>query len=110
MTRLGSTDALHALLVDLLTPHEIEAIAERWAIIKRIDAGMSQRAIRDQLGASVTTISRGNRQLKYGSGGFHKALASIRDLVEAPRPPEAADPEPDPGPAPKPDPKRRGKA
>ena len=67
-------DLVRRLLHDILTPHELSAIRERWEIVKRLDEGKSQRAIRDEIGVSVTTISRGNRQLKYGSGGFRDAL------------------------------------
>lgn len=70
----GDVDLVRRVLYDLLTPRETEAIAERWEIVKRLERGMTQRAIRDELGASVTTISRGNRQLKYGHGGFRAAL------------------------------------
>lgn len=74
----SDTDLIHRLLQDLLTPSEVSAIRERWEIVKRLDDGMSQRAIRDEVGVSVTTVSRGNRQLKYGASGFRDAL----DLLE----------------------------
>ena len=65
---------LELVLADLLTPREIESIAERWEIVKRLDAGQSQREVRDALGVSVTTVSRGSRGLQYGVGGFRIAL------------------------------------
>lgn len=65
------------LLADILTPSELSAVAERWEIVKRLQGGKSQRTIRDELGVSVTTISRGNRQLQYGTGGFREALDMI---------------------------------
>ncbi|MFT6397343.1 MAG: TrpR family trp operon transcriptional repressor [Bradymonadia bacterium] len=71
-------DFVRSLLSDILTPHEVKSIRERWEIVKRLDEGMSQRAIRDELGVSVTTISRGNRQLQYGSGGFRAALGLLK--------------------------------
>lgn len=71
---LDSVDALRRALADLLTPSEIEALTERWEIVKRLDDGMTQRAISEAIGASVTTVSRGSRQLKYGAGGFRLLL------------------------------------
>lgn len=68
---------LQSLFEDLLTPTEMDAIGERWGIVKRLAAGESQRSIRDAMGASVSTVSRGSRQLKYGTGGFGKALAQL---------------------------------
>lgn len=79
LSLLDSEESIRALLQDLLTPSEVEALTERWEIVKRLDAGMTQRAIRDDIGASVTTISRGSRQLKYGVGGFRIALDRVRD-------------------------------
>ena len=67
--------AVAALLEDLLTPNETEALGERWQIVKRLRAGATQREVAAELGVSVTTVSRGARQLKYGTGGFEVALA-----------------------------------
>lgn len=77
LTSVDDPDVMRNVLFDLLTPREVEAIGERWEIVKRLDAGMSQRAIRDEVGASVTTVSRGNRQLKYGHGGFRVLLDAL---------------------------------
>lgn len=59
---------------DLLTPAEIETLTERWNIVKALAAGNTQRHVAESLGASITTVSRGSRQLRYGVGGFQKAL------------------------------------
>jgi len=67
------------VLTDLLTPSEIESIAERWEIVKRLDSGESQRDVRDAVGVSVTTVSRGSRGLKYGVGGFRVALDRLAE-------------------------------
>ena len=75
---------LQTLFEDLLTPAEMDAIGERWAIVKRLAAGESQRSIRDATGASVSTVSRGSRQLKYGSGGFARAFARLLALADKP--------------------------
>jgi Trp operon repressor len=65
------------LLQDLLTPAETGALAERWGIVKLLAAGNSQRAVRDEVGVSITTVSRGSRQLRYGSGGFGLAFDTL---------------------------------
>ena len=67
------------LLSDLLTPQETEALTERWLIAERLSRGESQRVVADALGVSITTVSRGARSLKYGSGGFALALGTLRD-------------------------------
>ena len=78
LTAATDTDVARRLLHDLLTPNELVAIGERWEIVKRLDEGKSQRTIRDEIGVSVTTVSRGNRQLKYGTGGFRAALDLLK--------------------------------
>jgi Trp operon repressor len=71
---------LSRVLADLLTEGEIQSIGERWEIVKLLEAGNSQRQVRDRLGVSVTTVNRGNRQLKYGTGGFRAALDLLAEL------------------------------
>ncbi len=73
---------LQCLFEDLFTPAELDAVCERWAIVKRLAAGESQRSIRDAVGASVSTVSRGSRQLKYGSGGFAMAFDRLAEALK----------------------------
>lgn len=60
--------ALRSLLTDLLTPQEAEALAERVEILKLLNGGMTQRQAAAKLGISVTTVNRGARVIKYGTG------------------------------------------
>ncbi len=84
LASLEDASQMQDVLFDLLTPRELQAVSERWEIVKRLDAGMTQRAIRDDIGSSVTTVSRGNRQLRYGYGGFRAMLDRLanEDSVE----------------------------
>ncbi|MCB9688181.1 MAG: helix-turn-helix domain-containing protein [Alphaproteobacteria bacterium] len=68
---------LATLLSDLLTPAEIVALAERWQIVRLLNQGMPQRAVAEELQCSVTTVSRGARQLRYGTGALARAFARI---------------------------------
>ncbi len=77
---LDDAEAIGDLFVDLLTPAEVEAVAERWAIVKALAEGHTQRAVRDAVGCSVTTVTRGARQLRYGAGGFETAFETLRAL------------------------------
>ena len=74
---------LDRVFSDLLSPAETETLRERWAIIKRLDEGASQRVVAAEVGTSVTTVSRGARQLKYGEGGFRMALDRAASLASA---------------------------
>ncbi|HLC66421.1 MAG TPA: Trp family transcriptional regulator [Candidatus Nanoarchaeia archaeon] len=58
------------LLQDLLTPQEIDSLAERWQLIQELVKGTPQREIADKLNVSISKVTRGSRALQYGSGGF----------------------------------------
>ena len=68
------------LLSDLFTASELESVAERWTIVKLLASGERQRRVRDRVGVSVATVSRGSRQLQYGSGGFQLAFDTLARL------------------------------
>lgn len=53
------------ILEDLLTPQELESIAERINIIKLLKQWFTQREIAEKLWISVTTVNRWSRILKY---------------------------------------------
>lgn len=80
LAAMNDVERVSRVLGDLLTPAETTAIGERWNIVKMLAAGHSQRAVRDAVGVSVTTVSRGNRQLQYGSGGFELAFDQLEAL------------------------------
>jgi Trp operon repressor len=63
---------LKELLSALLTPQEYKELINRWQIVKRLIKGETQRKIRDSLNVSIATVTRGAREVKYGSGIFHR--------------------------------------
>ncbi len=77
LAALDDVEDLRMLMSDLLTPAENKALSERWAIVKGLASGLSQRDVRDEVGVSISTVSRGNRQLQYGHGGFEVAFDSL---------------------------------
>jgi TrpR family trp operon transcriptional repressor len=78
LARLDKPEEIGLVMGDLLTPSEVEALGERWQIARLLLAGKSQREVAAELGVSVTTVSRGSRQLKYGQGGFQVALEALK--------------------------------
>lgn len=66
------------LLVDILTPQELESLAERWQLIQALDKGMPQRDIAEKLGISISKITRGSRMLQFGEGGFQHFLSKLK--------------------------------
>lgn len=59
-------DDLDGFLEDILSPQEIETIDERIKLMYALVAGNTQREIAEELGISITTVSRGSRILQYG--------------------------------------------
>ncbi|MDD5470064.1 MAG: Trp family transcriptional regulator [Candidatus Peribacteraceae bacterium] len=66
------------LLEDLLTPQELASLAERWQLIQELHAGSPQRDIAKKLRVSISKITRGSRQMKFGSGGFPLFLKRLQ--------------------------------
>jgi TrpR-related protein YerC/YecD len=65
---------VRAFLVDLCTPAELEAMADRWKVVPLLIEGVPYREIHDRTHVSVTTIGRVARTLERGSGGYAIAI------------------------------------
>ena len=72
--RIKSKKDIEWVIEDLMTPSEIVEIADRIQILKMLSEGKSQRDIAQELGTSVTTVSRGNRVLQYERKSIHKYI------------------------------------
>ena len=70
---LRSVEECRAFLRDLCTPAELQAMADRWAVVECLRRGLPYRQIHRQTGVSVTTIGRVARCL-YGNGGGYRLV------------------------------------
>lgn len=59
---------------DMFTPNEIETLALRWQIVKKLDKGETHREIAGELGLGISTVTRGSRTLRNKKGGFAQML------------------------------------
>jgi len=75
---MHTADECRALLRDLTTPAELEALVDRWRVVQLLEAGLTYRDIHDRTGVSVTTIGRVARFFEMGHGGYRLALARTR--------------------------------
>ena len=66
LTELPSQAKVTQFLSALLTPKEIEEIANRLEIIRLLKEGKSQRDVAQQLGVGIATVTRGAGVLKSG--------------------------------------------
>jgi TrpR-related protein YerC/YecD len=88
MLRLGDADEAAAFLRDLCTLGEIHDLAQRWAIVRLLDAGKHYAEISAETGASTATITRIASWLRHGEGGYRRALERLREdrVAELPYP------------------------
>ena len=70
---LKTSDECRAFFRDLCTPAELQAMADRWAVVEWLQRGASYREIQRATGVSVTTIGRVARYLAAGNGGYRLA-------------------------------------
>jgi len=67
-------------LKSLLTVSETNGVANRWALVRLLDVGMSQRNIASELGLSLCNITRGSRELKKDNSSFAKMIEEFKKL------------------------------
>lgn len=77
-SRCTSAGEFEAFLLDLCTPAERAAMAERWAVVNRLHAGLSYRRVSKLTGASTATVTRVARWLHAGAGGYQRVLARAK--------------------------------
>ena len=66
-------------LEDLCTFKEIDSMAQRFQVARLLNEGKTFQEIVDKTGASTATISRVNRCLLYGNGGYEKIIEKLNN-------------------------------
>lgn len=79
MLTLSSSDELRAFFHDLCTPAEVQALSDRWAVVKLLQRDLSYREIHARTGVSLTTIGRVARSLTNGEGGYATAATRLKE-------------------------------
>ena len=74
---LESVDECYDFFDDLCTIKEVDDMAKRLRGAKMLTENMVYTDITDQTGLSTATISRINRCLKHGKGGYATALQRV---------------------------------
>jgi TrpR-related protein YerC/YecD len=80
---LQTPDECRAFFRDLCTPAEIQAMADRWAVVDHLNRGLPYREIHKLTGVSVTTIGRVARFLASGNGGYETAAKRLQEAKDA---------------------------
>ncbi len=76
---LENEDECINFLEDICTVKEIQDMSLRLTVASELKKGKSYQDISKETGASTTTISRVNRCLVYGSGGYEKMLGKLSE-------------------------------
>ncbi len=74
---IGEPADMRHFLLDLCTPAELEAMADRWRVVPLLLAGVPYREIHERTAVSVTTIGRVARCLERGAGGYRLAATRL---------------------------------
>lgn len=72
--RLESADEAERFFRDLCTLGELRDLAQRWAVVRLLDAGLHYSEISRLTGASTATITRIASWLHHGEGGYRLLL------------------------------------
>ncbi len=71
---------ISSFLKSLLTHSEVAEVANRWALVRLLDEGMSQRNIAKELGLSLCNITRGSKELKKADSAFAAMIEEFKRL------------------------------
>ena len=76
---LKSEEECYKLFADICTVKELEAFAQRFEVAAQLSSGKNYNAVSETTGASSATISRVNKCLLYGDGGYQLVLGRMEE-------------------------------
>ena len=79
---LRTVDECLAFFEDLCTMTELNAMEQRFQVAQCLADGKIYNEILAETGASSATISRVNRTLQYGNGGYDLVFSRISEKTE----------------------------
>lgn len=79
---LKTTEECYSFLEDLCTIKEILDMSQRLEIAILLKSGTNYQEINKRTGVSTATISRVNKCLSYGSGGYQAVLEKMENSEE----------------------------
>ena len=74
LSKINNTDEFYSFFADLCTIKELNDMGQRLKVAKLLTEGKTYEQIVKQVEISSATISRVNRCIQYGSGGYEMAL------------------------------------
>ena len=77
--KLKTTEDCRKFFEDVCTIKELEDISQRLEVAALLKDGNNYQEVSKKTGASTATISRVNKCINYGSGGYNIVLKGERD-------------------------------
>ena len=82
---LKTEEECYNFFQDLCTIPELRSMEQRYEVATLLSQGLIYNDILERTGASSATISRVNRSLIYGAGGYESVLEKMREQEEKPQ-------------------------
>lgn len=79
---LENEEECYHFFQDLCTVAELRSMEQRYEVASLLNDGMIYNDILEKTGASSATISRVNRSLIYGNGGYEAILDRVKEKEE----------------------------
>ena len=76
---LRTVEECRAFLEDVCTIKELQSMAQRFQVACQLSEGSNYIEVYDATGASSATISRVNKCLNYGGGGYRTVLERLKE-------------------------------
>ncbi len=80
---LKTEEEVYNFFQDLCTITELRAMEQRFEVAVLLNKGMIYNDILERTGASSATISRVNRSLSFGAGGYQVIFDRIKEEEQA---------------------------
>ena len=75
---MENVDDCYRFFEDICTIKELQSITQRFQVACQLDAERNYLEVSEDTGASTATISRVNKCLLYGSGGYRTAIDRLK--------------------------------
>ena len=77
MLAIQNREEAYLFFEDIFTIKELQAVAQRLAVARMLRQKVTYQETAEKTGASTATISRVNRSLTYGAGGYQLVLGRM---------------------------------
>ena len=79
---LQDMDECYTFFEDVCTINEIQSLAQRFEVARLLREKKTYLEIAERTGASTATISRVNRSLNYGAGGYEDVFRNLAQQTQ----------------------------